>query len=89
MTENYAESTATFPQKLFALMTIEEGDTVQWAPHGLAFKVINQDVFLDDIIPKYFKRKLQQRCSLSFMPYCSLTNEPTLRKLHIFRYKVD
>jgi hypothetical protein len=52
-----ADSNATFPQKLFVMMEIEDGDIVHWAPHGFAFVVTNQDRFLKDIVPKYFKRK--------------------------------
>ena len=52
-----ADSSATFPQKLYAMMEFEEGDVVHWAPHGFAFVVKQQDKFLDVIVPKYFKRK--------------------------------
>ncbi|KAJ1418210.1 HSF-type DNA-binding-domain-containing protein, partial [Ochromonadaceae sp. CCMP2298] len=36
-------------------MEIEDGDIVHWAPHGFAFVVTNQERFLKDIVPKYFK----------------------------------
>jgi hypothetical protein len=65
--ESYADSTATFPQKLFAMMEIEDGDVVHWAPHGFAFVVTNQDKFLNEIVPKYFKRK------------CRATRNPALQ----------
>eukprot|EP00601_Ochromonadales_sp_CCMP2298_P005453 CAMPEP_0173207604 /NCGR_PEP_ID=MMETSP1141-20130122/22027_1 /TAXON_ID=483371 /ORGANISM="non described non described, Strain CCMP2298" /LENGTH=147 /DNA_ID=CAMNT_0014133911 /DNA_START=74 /DNA_END=514 /DNA_ORIENTATION=+ len=53
--DNLADSNATFPQKLFVMMEIEDGDIVHWAPHGFAFVVTNQERFLKDIVPKYFK----------------------------------
>lgn len=55
--EAYAESSVSFPQKLYALMSKEDGTVVHWASHGFAFTISNQDKFVDDIIPKYFKRK--------------------------------
>ena len=57
--QNYAESTATFPQKLYALMGIEEGPIIKWVHHGYAFVIIDQAKFLDEIVPKYFKRKFK------------------------------
>lgn len=55
----YAESSMSFPQKLYALMSREDGSVVKWASHGFAFIVCNQDKFVDEIIPKYFKRKFK------------------------------
>lgn len=57
---SFADSSATFPQKLYALMEYEEGDVVHWAPHGFAFVVTDQDKFLEEIVPRYFKRKTSQ-----------------------------
>lgn len=36
-------------------MEYEEGDVVHWAPHGFAFVVTDQDKFLEEIVPRYFK----------------------------------
>jgi hypothetical protein len=55
---NFATCTLTFPQKLFILMEKEVGEILQWASHGLCFRIVDQDIFSDDIVPKYFKRKL-------------------------------
>ena len=55
--ENYSESNASFPNKLFALMANEHGTCIQWASHGFAFKICDQNTFLRHIIPKYFRRK--------------------------------
>jgi HSF-type DNA-binding len=51
---------STFPQKLFAmsLQEFDEGEVIHWLPHGLAFKVVDSDKFAEEVIPKYFKRKL-------------------------------
>lgn len=56
---DYANSTLTFPQKLFILMEKEAGDIIQWATHGLCFRIIDEDTFVDALMPKYFKRKPQ------------------------------
>lgn len=57
-TENYAELTLSFPHKLFVLMSREDGNTIKWDPHGLSFRITEQDEFVHNTIPKYFKRKL-------------------------------
>lgn len=57
VTESYAETSVSFPQKLYALMSKEDGKVVRWASHGFAFTISDQDKFVDEIIPKYFKRK--------------------------------
>jgi hypothetical protein len=58
---------STFPQKLFAmsLQEFDEGEVIHWLPHGLAFKVVDSDKFAEEVIPKYFKRKL----NLSSIPF--------------------
>lgn len=50
---------STFPQKLFAMsqQEFDEGEVINWLPHGLAFKVVDSDKFSEEVIPKYFKRK--------------------------------
>lgn len=55
--ENYSESNTSFPNKLYALMLIEEGKAVEWCTHGFAFKITDQNYFLRHTIPKYFRRK--------------------------------
>lgn len=54
---DYANSTLTFPQKLFILMEKETGEIIQWATHGLCFRISDEDTFVDVLMPKYFKRK--------------------------------
>lgn len=50
---------STFPQKLFAMLqlNIDEGEIIHWLPHGLAFKVVDNEKFSDSVLPKYFKRE--------------------------------
>ena len=52
-------SSATFPQKLFSMLqlNIDAGEIIHWLPHGLAFKVIDNEKFSEEVLPKYFKRK--------------------------------
>lgn len=47
----------TFPQRLYKLLENESNDCVTWAPQGIAFYIIDQTRFSEQIIPKYFKRK--------------------------------
>lgn len=49
---------ANFPQKLFSLMENEQSDIVCWSERGLAFRVVDQEKFAEEIVPKYFRRKL-------------------------------
>eukprot|EP01031_Cornospumella_fuschlensis_P034334 gene34334-41559_t len=53
---DYANSTLTFPQKLFILMEKEAGDVIQWASHGLCIRIVDEDTFVDVLMPKYFKQ---------------------------------
>jgi hypothetical protein len=48
---------ANFPQKLFTLMENEPSDVVCWSERGLSFRVVDQDKFSEEIVPKYFRRK--------------------------------
>ena len=50
---------ATFPQKLFSmlLLNIDQGEIIHWLPHGLAFKVVDNEKFSEGVLPKYFKRE--------------------------------
>jgi hypothetical protein len=54
---DYANSTLSFPQKLFALLENENGNLIQWASHGLCFRILDADRFAGELVPKYFKRK--------------------------------
>ncbi len=48
----------TFPHKLYILLEKENPDIITWALHGKVFKIIDITRFQNEIIPKYFKRKL-------------------------------
>lgn len=54
---DYASSTLSFPQKLYALMERESGDCVIWERGGLCFRITDQATFSKEIVPRYFKRK--------------------------------
>ena len=34
------------------------GDIITWAPHGCAWKILNKDHFLHEVVPKFFHLKL-------------------------------
>jgi hypothetical protein len=56
--EDLSEASLAFPHKLFALMSREDGKTVSWLPHGFAFRITKPDAFVNETVPKYFKREL-------------------------------
>jgi hypothetical protein len=79
--ETLANSTMTFPQKLFILMESEHGgEIVQWSHHGFSFRILDSDRFSCEIVPKYFKRKLLDFRSLLFT-YNIFTSFIILQKL--------
>jgi hypothetical protein len=55
--EDLSESSVPFPFKLYTLLSREDGPIVQWVQHGYAFRIIKQDAFVREIVPRYFKRK--------------------------------
>lgn len=59
--DSWLSPSASFPQKLFALSAREFdiGETVEWCAAGAAFRIRDPEAFADDILPKYFKRKLR------------------------------
>jgi len=52
----------SFPQRLLALLRSEEDETnlhkkcVSWTETGDAFKIISEESFVNNVLPKYFKR---------------------------------
>ena len=54
----YSNSAVNFPQKLFTLLEQDNGVHVQWCDHGLCFRICDPETFANEIVPKYFKRKL-------------------------------
>lgn len=55
---DYANSTLSFPQKLFILLEIDTSGLIAWASHGMCFRIEDPDKFAEDIVPRYFKREL-------------------------------
>ena len=54
---DYIHSSFTFPEKLFIMLEREDISCLQWVENGLCFRILDEDVLLNDVIPKYFKRK--------------------------------
>jgi hypothetical protein len=46
-----------FPRKLFEILEKESDEIIRWLPEGNAFKIIDQNRFQNEIIPKYFRRE--------------------------------
>jgi len=50
----------TFPQRLFELLESVEDDSsslsIKWSPSGDAFMIVDQAAFVDQLLPKFFKR---------------------------------
>jgi hypothetical protein len=44
-----------FPRKLYEMLTNEDSEIVSWLPSGHAFIVKNSEIFIDKILPKYFR----------------------------------
>jgi hypothetical protein len=53
----YRNYSNTFPVKLFDLVSTEDETVVGWQGHGTSFQVRNMDKFVNEILPKHFKRK--------------------------------
>jgi len=45
-----------FPKKLFQLLQNEDQTLISWRPHGLAFIVNDEDRFVAETLPRYFKQ---------------------------------
>jgi hypothetical protein len=53
----YRNYSNTFPVKLFDLVSAEDEAVVGWQGHGTSFQVRNMDKFVNEVLPKHFKRK--------------------------------
>lgn len=53
-----SDVSANFPQKLYNLLMSGTNGIVEWTPSGTAFRVSDHRRFTDEVIPKYFKRKV-------------------------------
>ncbi len=60
---------ATFPQKLFQLLSTESPEIIAWMPRGLSFKVFDHGRLAEEILPHYFKRNIFIRFLLHFLNY--------------------
>ena len=54
-------SKAEFPIKLYAMLELadnipEFAKAVTWLPHGRAFRVLDQDTFMTDVVPVFFNQ---------------------------------
>jgi hypothetical protein len=58
----YRNYSNTFPVKLFDLVSTEDETVVGWQGHGTSFQVRNMDKFVNEILPKHFKRKKNLHC---------------------------
>jgi len=47
-----------FPSKLFAMLqlagTSSSGGAVSWLPHGYAFRILDEDRFVEEVVPMFF-----------------------------------
>jgi hypothetical protein len=47
--------TASFPKKLFDLVTTGDSDVVRWEEHGKAFRITSPERFAEEVLPLYFR----------------------------------
>mmetsp|Transcript_5019 Transcript_5019/g.6801 ORF Transcript_5019/g.6801 Transcript_5019/m.6801 type:complete len:383 (-) Transcript_5019:173-1321(-) len=53
----FSNNKRTFPEKLMALLASDDArDVVVWLPDGKSFTIIKPEVFVNFILPKYFKQ---------------------------------
>ena len=64
-----------FPEKLYKLLEMADhqkfgcsSNAVSWMPHGRAFKIHDEEVFMKEIVPMFFKqsklRSFNRQCAL-------------------------
>lgn len=46
---------ASFPKKLFDLINTTDSDIVRWEEHGKAFRIVDAEIFAEQVLPKYFR----------------------------------
>jgi hypothetical protein len=47
----------SFPHKLQILLNSEDPDAAQWSADGNSFRILDKNLFVGKIVPKYFKRE--------------------------------
>lgn len=63
----YRNYSNTFPVKLFDLVSSEDEAVVGWQGHGTSFQVRNMDKFVNEILPKHFKRESRVVCPITVL----------------------
>ena len=53
---NVVKQPNSFPVKLFRLLH-DNKNSIDWLEHGNAFRVMDMDLFIEQALPRFFKRK--------------------------------
>lgn len=53
---DYVHSSYSFPEKLYIILENSSIESAQWAENGICFRIVNEEVFLDKVMPQYFKQ---------------------------------
>jgi hypothetical protein len=48
-----------FPARIYQMLECESEEIIQWNTNGLSFRIIDHLRFENELLHKYFKRKLQ------------------------------
>ncbi len=46
-----------FPQRLYLVLEYDDTGSIQWSSDGSPFTILDKKRFVEDVCPKYFRRK--------------------------------
>ncbi len=49
--------TPLFPQRLYLVLEYDDTGSIEWSSDGSSFTILDKKRFMEDVSPKYFRRK--------------------------------